>query len=93
MKKCGVCFVEFCSQCKKTNSSDYITFTSFPMNATSGAEPIQLTREQEILDCLYDLYSVQNGCPLPKYEQDWNNAMRRAEKLLGIEAKAVEEKP
>lgn len=51
-------------------------------------EAIQLTREQEILDCLYDLYSVQNGCPLPgKYDRAWNDAMRLAERLLGIEAK------
>lgn len=42
----------------------------------------------EALDCLMDLYSVQNGCPLPgKYDEAWTAAMRRAEKLLGIEAK------
>ena len=42
--------------------------------------------QADALDCLSDLYAVQNGCPLPKYEADWTAAMRRAERLLGIEA-------
>ena len=32
---------------------------------------------------LDDLYSVQNGCPLPKYQQDWDAAMLAAGRLLG----------
>lgn len=46
----------------------------------------------EALDCLMDLYTVQNGCPLPgKYDEAWTAAMRRAEALLGIEAQAGED--
>lgn len=29
----------------------------------------------DLLEALEALYSVQNGCPLPKYEKDWNEAM------------------
>ena len=32
---------------------------------------------------LSDLMDVQNGCPLPKYEAEYNAAMDRASKLLG----------
>ena len=50
-----------------------------------------LVRDRTVaLECLADLYAVQNGCPLPgKYDEAWASVMRRAEKLLGIEAGEV----
>lgn len=40
------------------------------------------TENAELKDVLELLHSVQNGCPLYKYEKDWNEAMTRTEKLL-----------
>lgn len=37
------------------------------------------SRLREALQLLYD---VQNGCPLPKYQADWDRAMELTEKLL-----------
>ncbi len=37
---------------------------------------------RETLTCLRNLYDHQNGCPLPKYETEWNAAMAQAERLL-----------
>jgi len=34
------------------------------------------------LKALRDLYDLQNGCPLPKYEKDWKQAMANAENCL-----------
>jgi hypothetical protein len=36
----------------------------------------------KLFSVLQALYDVQNGCPLPKYEKDWNAAMKHAEALL-----------
>ena len=33
-------------------------------------------------EALQLLYDCQNGCPLPKYEADWNRAMKLAEQAL-----------
>ena len=41
--------------------------------------------EQEnttLREALQLLYDCQNGCPLPKYEADWNRAMRLSERAL-----------
>ncbi|HEY6022308.1 MAG TPA: hypothetical protein VIY48_21360 [Candidatus Paceibacterota bacterium] len=56
---------------------------------------------ENLKDVLSDLRDVQNGSPLPKYDADWEDAMRRTdEALAGIEpsqalreheAKALEE--
>lgn len=37
---------------------------------------------EECRSTLQALYDVQNGCPLPKYEKDWNAAMKHAQALL-----------
>lgn len=39
---------------------------------------------------LDDLYSVQNGCPLPKYQTDWDAAMLAAGRLLGYRIPAAD---
>jgi hypothetical protein len=39
---------------------------------------------RQLRACLELLHSVQNGCPLAKYEVDWHNAMTEAEQLLGL---------
>jgi len=36
----------------------------------------------EALNALRMLFDVQNGCPLPSYEKDWNKAMAKAVKVL-----------
>ncbi len=38
----------------------------------------------QLRDALGQLYDVQNGCPLPKYEQAWNTAMQAAQQCLGL---------
>ena len=40
---------------------------------------MQVGTLREALQLLYD---CQNGCPLPKYEKDWNRAMELAQKAL-----------
>lgn len=42
------------------------------------------TENARLRACLELLHSVQNGCPLHKYEKDWNEAMAEAEKLLRL---------
>lgn len=43
----------------------------------------QLGAENKTLrEALQLLYDCQNGCPLPKYEADWNRAMKLAEQVL-----------
>lgn len=37
---------------------------------------------REIADCLQSLYDLQNGCPLPKYEAEWDEVMAQAGRLL-----------
>lgn len=42
-----------------------------------------LEQETEALrEALQLLYDCQNGCPLPKYEVDWNRAMELSERAL-----------
>lgn len=36
------------------------------------------------------LYDTQNGCPLPKYEHDWNEAMQLTQEALAINPDSVE---
>lgn len=46
-----------------------------------------LTTENERLkECLQWLVDLQNGCPLPKYEKDWNRTMAEANALLSPSA-------
>jgi len=35
-------------------------------------------------EALQLLYSVQNGCPLPSYEKDWNRAMELAQRVKEV---------
>lgn len=69
--KCGVCNQTFRCGC----NSDFEDI------------PNLQAAYKAVLECLGELYDLQNGCPLPEYEHDWTSAMRRAERLLGIEAK------
>jgi hypothetical protein len=39
----------------------------------------------EVMDTLEWLVDLQNGCPLPKYENDWNRTIAKARKILGRE--------
>lgn len=39
----------------------------------------QIATLREALQLLYD---VQNGCPLPKYQADWDKAMEMTDRLL-----------
>lgn len=41
-------------------------------------------------DALQKLYDTQNGCPLHKYEDDWNEAMRLTSEALAITPESVE---
>jgi DNA repair exonuclease SbcCD ATPase subunit len=50
------------------------------------AQLVQATkREAQLREALERLYDVQNGCPLPKYEADWTEAMCLTKKILGYE--------
>lgn len=47
------------------------------------AELAQATqREQRLREALQLLHDHQNGCPLPKYEKDWNRAMELTKQAL-----------
>ena len=35
-----------------------------------------------LLEALQLLYDCQNGCPLPKYQADWDKAMQLAQQVL-----------
>lgn len=43
------------------------------------AQQKEITRLREALQLLFD---TQNGCPLPKYEDDWNRSMELSRKAL-----------
>jgi len=55
-------------------------------NTPPAAELVATTSHQvainELCNCLELLCSVQNGCPLVKYERDWMKAMKEADLLL-----------
>ena len=43
----------------------------------------QLEQQNAALrEALQALYDVQNGCPLPKYQADWDKAMEMTDRLL-----------
>lgn len=42
----------------------------------------QARMAQELRDILQWLVDLQNGCPLPKYEKNWDWTMARARRLL-----------
>ena len=37
---------------------------------------------QEMFECLRDLMDLQNGCPLPTYQDDYDETIERCEKIL-----------
>jgi hypothetical protein len=39
-------------------------------------------RNRRYIKVLQSLYDVQNGCPLPKYKEEWETAMHMATMLL-----------
>lgn len=41
-----------------------------------------LAASKDLADCLRNLHDLQNGCPLPKYQQAWENTMNEAITLL-----------
>lgn len=49
-----------------------------------GNEKIEEQAQEigNLREALQLLYSVQNGCPLPKYEKDWNRAMELTQAAL-----------
>ena len=42
---------------------------------------------EKTVDTLEWLVDLQNGPPLPSYEDDWNRAMERARRILGRECR------
>jgi hypothetical protein len=50
--------------------------TKFVLESSASA------KIEDIMSTLELLHSVQNGCPLPKYENDWNLAMEQVATLL-----------
>ena len=50
------------------------------------------TKNSELADALSDLVDCQNGCPLPSYEANWDEAMLKAKALLGQENSIFMEK-
>jgi len=65
-------------------------------NTPPAAETVATTSHQvainQLCDCLELLCSVQNGCPLAKYERDWTKAMKEADWLLDQHS-TVKERP
>lgn len=54
-----------------------------PTPSELEATVLHLSQENTALaEALRLLYDHQNGCPLPKYEQRWNEAMEMARTLL-----------
>jgi hypothetical protein len=55
---------------------------------SSGPYPLWVGQQEaresitELRDILQSLVDLQNGCPLPKYEEDWTKTMRRARGAL-----------
>lgn len=47
------------------------------------------SRNAELADVLQSLVDLQNGCPLPKYEADWNRTMERAKVLLAAKEPSI----
>lgn len=47
-----------------------------------GHDAAQRRRIERMSEALQLLYSVQNGCPLPKYQQDWDRAIELTQRAL-----------
>ena len=46
-------------------------------------------RIEELEECLGELMDHQNGCPLPKYQNGWDAAMKRGTELLKLPCQAT----
>lgn len=54
-------------------------FSNGSLRLHDAAQRQQIARLREALQLLYD---VQNGCPLPKYQDDWDRAIELTEQAL-----------
>ena len=63
--------------------ADAIISSKITRETTFVLESDALKQIRQFKDTLELLHSVQNGCPLPKYQEDWNTAMTEAASLLG----------
>ena len=89
--KCGVNFVgtpeyppgqglcRYCEiqQLKRSNAE-----LAEKLQTQIGANEILAKRLMEAAGVLRLLHDNQNGCPLPKYEKQWTEAIERAGKVL-----------
>lgn len=72
--------------------------TALAVNAVNlchdlGREPAEVKRLwDELADTLRSLADLQNGPPLPKYEDDWNRTMERTYAVLA-EVEGLEVRP
>lgn len=65
--------------------ADAIISSKITRDTTFVLESDALEQIRQFKDTLGLLYSAQNGCPLPKYQEDWNKAMTEAATLLGAD--------
>lgn len=63
-------------------------------SASLAAAFLRLLHEhEEAIDALDELYGLQNGPPLSKYEEAWNTAMEKAAVLLRANGRLGPERP
>ena len=67
---CRACYFNFKQVSARRIECDEVTLC--PLHAQTEA----------LLEALEELYTYQNGCPLPSYERGWNNAMQLAQQAL-----------
>lgn len=67
-----------------SKADDYLTDESMKRIILTETHLSRLIQErEELMWCLRELHDNQNGCPLIRYEQRWNECMTRTEKILG----------
>ena len=68
----------------KTGSENYLEILLEKRDKDHAKTIAQLQADNaKLRNALQLLQDNQNGCPLPKYEIDWNEAMRLSYELLG----------
>lgn len=69
-------FIEF-----PTDNKDHVTTVSAILFAKHVNAELQ-QKLDKAREALQELYDHQNGCPLPKYKEGWDNAMKLAQQAL-----------
>ncbi len=83
--QCGVAVSAVCNhECKPSYKELVAEVESLESKVASWKRICNATamKQVELRTALENLLNVQNGCPYSKYEEEWEAAMKEAEKLI-----------